>query len=156
MDELKPCPFCGEASAIVVPTQLIKSGNEYAQGDHYIHCECCGTDGPPEPSEEEAIEAWNRRAEQVPEGWIRAADEELVSAHLNVANQSDTYEDAKKKLSRLIDWHVSVAADPKVNGGYKLVPVEPTVEMLNAMRDQNESGSMDNLNAYKAMLAAAP
>lgn len=45
----------------------------------------------------------------------------------------------------------AIAATESPNAGS-----EPTVEMLNAMRDQNESGSMDNLNAYKAMLAAAP
>lgn len=54
--------------------------------------------------------------------WIRAIDEELVSTFIGVANVSDTYKVAKKKLGELIDWHVQVAIDPAVNGGYVLVP----------------------------------
>lgn len=51
---------------------------------------------------------------QAREGWIRAVDEELVSAHIDVANISDTYEVAKTKLSSLINWHVDVATDPEL------------------------------------------
>lgn len=54
--------------------------------------------------------------------WIRAIDEELVGTFIGVANVSDTYEVAKKKLGELIDWHVQVAIDPAVNGGCVLVP----------------------------------
>lgn len=53
-------------------------------------------------------------------GWMRAIDDALVNAHLGVANHFDTYDSAKAKLDLLIDWHVSVATDPAVNGGYKL------------------------------------
>lgn len=53
-------------------------------------------------------------------GWVRAADDELVCAHLGVANPSDTYEVARAKLIELIAWHVDVATDPAVNGGYRL------------------------------------
>ena len=61
-----------------------------------------------------------------PSGWLRAIDEALVVAHIGVANASDTYEQAKAKLDNLIGFHVDVATDPAVNGGYKLVPIEPT------------------------------
>ena len=54
--------------------------------------------------------------------WIHAIDEELVGTFIGVANVSDTYEVAKKKLGELIDWHVQVAIDPAVNGGCVLVP----------------------------------
>lgn len=53
-------------------------------------------------------------------GWVIAADNELVSAHLGVAEESDTAEQAALKLCDLINWHVAVATDPAVNGGYVL------------------------------------
>lgn len=53
---------------------------------------------------------------QQPNGWIRAIDEEMVSAHLGVADITDSYEDAKRKLNTLICWHVDVSHDPTVNG----------------------------------------
>jgi len=56
-----------------------------------------------------------------PSGWHRAVDEEMVLTHLGVADLSDSYETAKKKLNDLIAWHVAVATDPAVNGGYVLV-----------------------------------
>ena len=62
----------------------------------------------------------------VPEGWLRAIDEALVVAHIGVANESDTYEQAKAKLNNLIGFHVDEATDPAVNGGYKLVSVRLT------------------------------
>ena len=61
-----------------------------------------------------------------PSGWLRAIDEALVVTHLGVANASDTYEQAKAKLDSLLGFHVDIATDPAVNGGWKLVPVEPT------------------------------
>ena len=67
-----------------------------------------------------------RPASSVPDGWVRAVDEALVTAHIGVANAEDTYEQAKAKLDNLIGFHVDVATDPAVNGGWKLVPIEPT------------------------------
>lgn len=84
-------------------------------------------------------------------GWIRAADEEMICTNLGVANLSDSYESAKAKLKMLIDWHVSVSADSAVNGGYQLVPSEPTEAMLNAPPN---AWSADALITYKAMLKA--
>lgn len=60
----------------------------------------------------------------VERGWLRAVDEELIIYHLGVANCYDTYEEAKRKLGLLIQWHVDVATDPAVNGGYSLVKQE--------------------------------
>ena len=65
-------------------------------------------------------------APSIPEGWLRAIDEALVVAHIGVANESDTYEQAKVKLDNLISLHIDEATDPAVNGGWKLVPIEPT------------------------------
>lgn len=56
-------------------------------------------------------------------GWAAAADRELVAAELGVAKIDDSTDVAAAKLRELIDWHVSIAIDPAVNGGYVLVPV---------------------------------
>lgn len=71
-----------------------------------------------------------------PQGWLHAIDEAMVCSHLGVANESDTYENAKKKLNTLICWNVDVAIDPTVNGGRKLYPdavVRQLVEALEAI-----------------------
>ena len=78
---------------------------------------------------EEKIDAMpqcTQPAPSIPDGWLRAIDEALVVAHIGVANESDAYEEAKAKLNSLICFHVDVATDPAVNGGWKLVPIEPT------------------------------
>ena len=78
---------------------------------------------------EEKIDAMpqcTQPAPSVPEGWLRAIDEALVVAHIGVADKRDTYEQAKEKLNNLIGFHVDVATDPAVNGGYKLVSVRLT------------------------------
>ena len=119
--------------------------------------------------------AWNRRAEQqVPEGWLRAVDEAMVCSHLGIAGANDDYESAKKKLNALICWNIAVATDPAVNGGYKLVPTEPTKEMIEqgamGMASFQENSvwpdswepvqvkgmRMDAKKAYHYMLNAAP
>lgn len=93
----------------------------------------------------------------MPAGWLRAIDEALVATHLGVANADDSYEDAKRKLYELICWHTDVATDPAVNGGFKLVPIEPTEEMLEAMFTGSLCFYSDEQRAaYQAMLAAAP
>ena len=55
-DELKPCPFCGEASE----SKIILSSS--GMGVEFVACLACGTDGPAEQTKAEAIAAWNRRA----------------------------------------------------------------------------------------------
>ena len=100
-------------------------------------------------------------APSLPEGWLRAIDEALVVAHIGVANANNTYEQAKAKLDNLIGLHVGVATDPAVNGGWKLVPVEPTYEMLEAGEGALVPTYTDTpvsvpFDVYRAMLAAAP
>lgn len=51
-----------------------------------------------------------------PVGWLRAVDEEMVCAHLGVADAEDSFETAKKKLASLIQWNIAVATDPSVGG----------------------------------------
>lgn len=59
-DELKPCPFCGCDD--VWPVQV--EDEPYGAGEWYVSCPCCDTRGPLKYTEENAIEAWNRRAEE--------------------------------------------------------------------------------------------
>ena len=75
------------------------------------------------PSEATAMVLYDY-AREFERGWLRAVDEALICAHLGVANGSDPYETARQKLNALIDWHVAVACDPRVNGGLKLMPVD--------------------------------
>ena len=101
------------------------------------------------------------RTKSVPDGWLRAIDEALVTAHIGVANAHDTYEQAKAKLDNLIGFNVDTATDPAVNGGYKLVPIEPTQEMINhVIKERLEAlvAGKDHtfIDIYKAMLAVAP
>ena len=57
------------------------------------------------------IDALRKQLETIKSGWIRALDEEMVTTHLGVANESDNYADAKRKLNSLICWHIDVATD---------------------------------------------
>ena len=96
-------------------------------------------------------------APSVPEGWLRAIDEALVVAHIGVANAEDTYEQAKAKLDNLIGFNVDIATDPAVNGGWKLVPIEPTQEMINHVIDERLNALVAGedhtfIDIYKAML----
>lgn len=55
IDELKPCPFCGNNKRLVeVVTR---------QGGHSICCDWCGGTTDSEDSTEEAKNAWNRRSD---------------------------------------------------------------------------------------------
>ncbi len=104
----------------------------------------------------EAPDAQAQPAPSVPEGWLRAIDEALVATHLGVADAADNYEDAKRKLNELLGWHVAVATDPAVNGGFKLVPIEPTFEMLDKGSDQSDGYVSIAQEVWAAMIAAAP
>ena len=96
-------------------------------------------------------------APSVPDGWIRAIDEALVVTHLGVANASDTYEQAKAKLESLLGFHVDVATDPAVNGGWKLVPRPPTPTMVKAGLESSHVLNVHRVLAcYDAMIDAAP
>ena len=79
------------------------------------------------PDEYVEVAAWlcevsQQPAPSVPDGWLRAIDDALVSAHVGIRYADDSYEQAKAKLDSLIGFHVDVASDPAVNGGWKLVP----------------------------------
>ena len=152
----------GEKQQLARLVEVQRAGREEA-GKPLLRCVVVEKDWPEYEPTWKAIEArvtGAQPAPSIPEGWLRAIDEALVVAHIGVANESDTYEQAKAKLDNLIGFHVDVATDPAVNGGWKLVPIEPTEEMLRAMTDPFIAINGDNRtafeSAYKAMLAVAP
>jgi len=72
MSELKPCPFCGGSDLEITPRKAHDDNDrEYAKA---VHCRDCMTVGPHEvgigwcETDEEAVEAWNRRAPIAKEG----------------------------------------------------------------------------------------
>jgi hypothetical protein len=85
-------------------------------------------------------------------GWMRVIDEALVVLHLGVASPTDSYAVAKQKLAQLIKLEIDIATAPAVNGGWKMVPVEATAEMLAAASDKVSSCA----EMYRLMLSAAP
>lgn len=87
--------------------------------------------------------------QQTSDEWKQAIDHELVS----FGTTADSYSSPKEAINALIDWNVSLATDPKVNGGYKLVPLEPIEEMIESGWMVGDVG-MEGI--YKAMLEAAP
>lgn len=90
-------------------------------------------------------------------GWAAAADRELVAAELGVANIDDSTDVAAAKLRELIDWHVSVATDPAVNGGYVLVPVELVTAIEDLTLIYEAGGDIDcKLSQVEELLAARP
>ena len=66
--ELKPCPFCGEEGTIIVRKGKNGWRDRYAVLCDYEHGGC-GAESGWYHYEEEAIEAWNRRAKDESEGF---------------------------------------------------------------------------------------
>ena len=97
-------------------------------------------------------------APSVPDDVMRDAERYRYLRARDVANESDTYEQAKAKLDNLIGFHVDVATDPAVNGGWRLIPIRPTPEMRNAWDSSPicEDDDAEFRRAYSEMLAAAP
>lgn len=58
--EVKKCPFCKGQ-----PTPWVM---ENSFGNRYVNCETCNAQGPACDSDEQAITAWNRRAQPEEEG----------------------------------------------------------------------------------------
>lgn len=90
---------------------------------------------------------------------VHALEEELMLAHLKPLK---SYSSAKEAISDLINWHVETSRDPRVNGGYILVPLIPTEEMLYKVmntglyHDCEEMAKGVLTDEYRTMLAAAP
>ena len=58
MNDLKPCPFCGEVKRVGIITSV-------KDGVYYVACGKCGGMGGLEKSVGKAADLWNRRTEQL-------------------------------------------------------------------------------------------
>lgn len=56
-DNLKPCPFCGDDHPEVVTDMTVSPENRH----YFVECRYCDGSMGPQPTEDEAIESWNRR-----------------------------------------------------------------------------------------------
>lgn len=65
--KLKPCPFCGSGPAITVQNALF-SGVELLdyRGMWFANCGTCGTEGAKTALKDDAVKAWNTRADLTP------------------------------------------------------------------------------------------
>ncbi len=72
----------------------------YPLGYHIPEVFAAVGEQPPEPQAQEPVNVWQR-----------AVDDELVSAHLGIANNDATYAQAKLKLHELICWSIQVDKD---------------------------------------------
>lgn len=91
---------------------------------------------------------------KVAEDAYQALQDELIQIQATI----ESFATPAAALSALIDWHVAVATDPRVNGGKVLVPVEATQEMIEAADKvdfTNEDTEASIINMWQAMLAAA-
>ena len=75
------------------------------------------TDRNPGPTQELGI-----MADHIP--WLKAIDEAMIVLHMGVANASDSYAVAEKKLAALIEQEIKIATDPAVNGSEFLISGE--------------------------------
>ena len=119
-------------------------------------------------SEIQQLKAQLSARQAVPNPWQQAIDHELVCLHLGVAGEA-TKESALKALQELIQCHVEIAINPQTNGGlslqphteaqavpdgWRLVPVEPTEEMIRA--GNVKTWVLPCGYCWSAMLSAAP
>lgn len=70
MEELLPCPFCGDEDELTF-------GHDVRTDIGAVYCIHCGAEGPSASSQEEAARLWNRRIVYgVPKAFADAFDEE--------------------------------------------------------------------------------
>lgn len=60
MSDLKPCPFCGEKADLICVPSYFKQG--LSSTGWLVKCLSCYVHQMPYRSDHDAIEAWNRRA----------------------------------------------------------------------------------------------
>ena len=71
----------------------------------------------------------------VPQG-VEDAYQALQNELIQIQATIESFATPAAALSALIDWHVSVATDPRVNGGMAIVPVEASTEITFEIRGE--------------------
>jgi hypothetical protein len=153
-EDLKPCPFCGVADPLIVPTK-------YLGGRQDWHIECiegvgvgCGVKIGPYATEAEARARWNTRAQP------RALPGEGEGGALHYGPAAvDAVQRLLERGKAFIDpdGYLRLATQE----GFVLVPKEPTPEMVKAgnrawVNDAPDEPPMEYVaTIYRAMLAAA-
>lgn len=99
---------------------------------------------------------WGYVEAQQPTGWLRAIDEEMVSTHLGVADATDSYEDAKRKLNALICWHIDVSHDSRASCKQPQLLMDDEIERLrkDAARYRWMRSPITSYKAVTAMVEA--
>lgn len=166
-ESLLPCPFCAS-----VPTQrhLARSFG------HKIECDGCGAETDSYKYAEDAADAWNRRAppsaQQEPVAIYAGVDMSRYTIEWLIEPDTTGMKPFEKLRTLAYKERVPVgtkfytrpiAAQPAepAKDGWRMVPVEPTMAMLEAvdgvgLHDSRMVARGMAVNAYSAMLAAAP
>ena len=114
---LLPCPFCGADTA------------SYVTGDcEYTTCDTCLAEGPPCETQEEAARLWNTRTPATPDRGEDTDMAQLVALIHEVCDSAGAY--GNMVHDTLLAGVNRLAANRAQ--GWRLVPVEPTEEMLRA------------------------
>ena len=75
MIKLKPCPFCGGKASTTKRERWKDESCTYSRPDYGVNCQECYAKGYQYYSTiEEAIEAWNKRAEPPADPWIPCSE----------------------------------------------------------------------------------
>lgn len=110
------------------------------------------TEYEPDPREKALAQAaWD--AANKTNVWKRALDNELVLWG-KLTPEEATFKEAMDTLRTLLLTTQSVATDPLVNGGYVLVPVEPTEKMVEAGLMFHTQFDSSVPRVYRAMIQA--
>ena len=89
MDQLNPCPFCKDGGK---PYVLTGKCYTFENGiGSMVECEKCLSSGPLCNTEEEAIAAWNKRAEDTCEGCKYDQFKSGIRCSLCTRNKRDYY-----------------------------------------------------------------
>ena len=106
MTELEPCPFCGEATGIIVIPEI---GGEC----FYLLCGECGSRSSYENSEAEAIAAWNHRANPLADKLAEAL-EPFADGDVDASGTAVIlYVDASQAIMKAIDTLAEYRAQKK-------------------------------------------
>lgn len=168
MIELKPCPFCG--------SKKVKSKSD--DGQYWGQCQGCFAEGPPTSKRsDESDPDWNTRATPAPipdagEGVEYLPDSKFqdefqvwweeegqyVRSGGGAYERTFAFQAWRHLMPKLVS---ALQASSGIPDGWKLVPVEPTEEMLASVTTSKHEMLRAEVmrmaaDDYRKMLAAAP